>query len=90
MTAFVRHLAPPSLTARLDDELAPRAPEIPGIARDRLASHGIVDQDAIGAIAAQVIAAVRVRAASLLDDTRQRRSATAIGATASARADRRA
>ena len=55
---------------RLGDELAPRVPDLPGIAPERLASYGLLDQETIGAVAAARIAATRARAAAL--DTRAR------------------
>ena len=48
--------------ARLDAELAPRAPDFPGIAPERLAAHGLFDQGTIGRLAARRIGAVRERA----------------------------
>jgi hypothetical protein len=47
---------------RLGDELAPPAPDLGGIDPGRLAGHGLLTSDAIGAIAAARIAAVRERA----------------------------
>jgi hypothetical protein len=52
--------------AKLDDELAPRAPDFPGLAPDQLASHGLFDQDTLGAIATARIAATRARATELV------------------------
>lgn len=47
---------------RLGDELAPSAPDLGAIQPARLASHGLLTSDVIGAIAAARIAAVRERA----------------------------
>jgi hypothetical protein len=51
--------------ARLDAELAPRAPDFPGIAPERLAAHGLFDQGAIGRLAARRIGTVRERALAM-------------------------
>jgi hypothetical protein len=51
--------------ARLDAELAPRAPDFTGVAPERLAAHGLFDQDTIGALAARRVVAVRERALAM-------------------------
>lgn len=52
--------------AVLDRELVPRLPDIPGAAPATLGRYGVIDQDALGAIAAARIAAVQARANALL------------------------
>jgi hypothetical protein len=52
--------------ARLTDELAPRAPDFPGLSRERLVAHGLFDQDTIGRIAVRRIDLVRRRASELV------------------------
>ena len=52
--------------ARLDQELAPRVPPIPGIAPARLAELGLLDSDAVGALAAAVIADAQHRLRALV------------------------
>jgi hypothetical protein len=52
--------------AVLDRELVPRLPDIPGASPPTLGRYGVIDQDALGAIAAARVAAVQVRARALL------------------------
>jgi hypothetical protein len=52
--------------ARLGDELAPPAADLGGIAPERLAAHGLLTSDTIGAIAVARIAAVRDRALAMV------------------------
>jgi hypothetical protein len=52
--------------ARLDDELAPKLPDLGGFSAAGLAAHGVLDQARIGALAAARIAAVRERASLLV------------------------
>jgi hypothetical protein len=61
--------------ARLTDELAPRAPEFPGLSPERLVAHGLFDQDTIGRLAAARIEAVRLRAAALVEPAPMRLAA---------------
>jgi hypothetical protein len=51
--------------AQLDAELAPRAPDYPGIAKQDLARHGLWDQDTLGTLARRRIEEVRTRASAL-------------------------
>jgi hypothetical protein len=53
--------------AKLDDQLAPRLPELSACSAEQLAAHGVLDQTRIGEIAAAVITAAKVRARQLLD-----------------------
>lgn len=53
--------------AKLDDELAPKLPDLGGVSAERLATHGVLDQAQIGTLAAARIAAVRARARLLVD-----------------------
>jgi hypothetical protein len=46
---------------RLDDELTPRLPDVPGISVHRLREHGLVDQGELGELAHARIAATRER-----------------------------
>ena len=52
--------------ARLDDELAPKLPDLGGFSAAGLAAHGVLDQARIGALAAARIDAVRERASLLV------------------------
>lgn len=47
---------------KLGEELAPRAADLPGIDRARLAQHGFLDQDMLGAIATRCIDKTQSRA----------------------------
>jgi hypothetical protein len=60
------HDAVASRLGGLDRELSDPAPEMGGIPRDQLASHGILDQERIGELAAGRLAAAKDRAASML------------------------
>lgn len=60
------HAAVIARVERLAQEITPRAPDFPGIAPDRLAAHGLFDQNALGIIAARRIDRVRARAMDLL------------------------
>lgn len=60
------HEAVASRLHGLDRQLSDPAPELEGIPRDQLGEHGILDQEAIGAIAARRLAAVKDRAAIML------------------------
>lgn len=53
--------------ARLEEQLAPKLPELTAFSAEQLAAHGVLDQARIGDIAAAVIAAAKVRARQLLD-----------------------
>jgi hypothetical protein len=52
--------------AHLGDELSPRAADLQGIDRARLAMHGFLDQDMLGAIVIRQIDRVQSRAKSML------------------------
>jgi hypothetical protein len=58
--------------ARLGDELAPPSPPLEGIAPERYAANGLVDQDTIGAIALRRVAAVQARATAMVAQATQR------------------
>jgi hypothetical protein len=60
------HAAVAARTSRLSDELAPRAPDFAGVDRDRLAAHGLFDQETLGAVATARVAQVAARATELL------------------------
>jgi hypothetical protein len=49
--------------AQLGDELAPRAQDLSGIDRARLATHGFLDQDMLGAMVLRLVDKVQERAA---------------------------
>jgi hypothetical protein len=54
--------------AKLDDELAPKLPDLSGFSAAGLAAHGVLDQAQIGTLAAARIAVVRERASLLVDE----------------------
>ncbi|MGN6110318.1 MAG: ferritin-like domain-containing protein, partial [Kofleriaceae bacterium] len=53
--------------AKLEEQLAPRLPELSAFSAEQLAAHGILDQARIGEIAGAVIANAKLRAMPLLD-----------------------
>ncbi len=55
-------------TARLERELTPRLPDLAGTDVAVLRRYGVIDQDALGGLAAARIAATQVRARALLAD----------------------
>jgi hypothetical protein len=57
-----------SRVAKLDEQLAPKLPELPAFPAEELATHGVLSQDQIGAIAAAVIAAAKDRASAMLEE----------------------
>ncbi|HEY4175561.1 MAG TPA: ferritin-like domain-containing protein [Kofleriaceae bacterium] len=55
-----------SRVAKLDEQLAPKLPELTAFSADQLAAHGVLSQQQIGDIAAATIVAARARAQMLL------------------------
>jgi hypothetical protein len=53
--------------AKLEEQLAPRLPELSAFSAEQLAAHGVLDQARIGEIAEAVIANAKLRAVQLLD-----------------------
>jgi hypothetical protein len=50
--------------AKLGEELAPRAADLSGIDRARLATHGFLDQDMLGAMVMRLVDKIQARAKS--------------------------